>query len=198
MSLQVRTQTNEELAARLERVFDREGIPTEEQQSLATPFLEWLDGLLSEFGYDNAGDVLMFGVVAVLVIALAIVIWRVARQARWTRQSDGKAVERRRRAQELYASSREALAQGDIHLATRLALFALVVALGEGGELTFRAAWTDRELLERGRPKEAVLARLTSLVDELEPRLFGREPVREADLSRVDDEVRALAPEVAR
>ena len=62
-----------------------------------------------------------------------------------------------------------------------------MVGLGARGDVGFREAWTNRELLRRGRPKESARRLLEELVDELEGKEYGREEITTADLVRLED-----------
>ncbi len=91
-----------------------------------------------------------------------------------------------RRAQELRLRARSARAQGDLSLALRLTFFALVVGLGRRGDLDYRDAWTNRELLARGHPAADVSSLLGPLVDELDRKMFGSGETTEADVDRLE------------
>jgi len=75
--------------------------------------------------------------------------------------------------------------RGDFVLALRFYLFALVVGLGEHGDLEYRSSWTNRELIERGNPQPEIKLELTRLFDELDPLIFGRRGVGQADVERL-------------
>jgi hypothetical protein len=100
----------------------------------------------------------------------------------------------RERLRELAAAARAAGARGDLRLALRGYLHALLLALGGRGDLELNAAWTNRELLRRGRPSRAARALLEPLVRELEPKEFGRAAVGAADVERL---AALLAPHLA-
>ena len=67
-----------------------------------------------------------------------------------------------------------------------LLAFALVVGLGRRGNLEYRDAWTNRELLARGRPSTEVATLLSPLVDELDRKMFGRDETTAADVERLE------------
>lgn len=90
------------------------------------------------------------------------------------------------RAAAALAAARAARAAGDAREALRQYGLALVLALGAEHALEFRAAWTERELLRRGRPEPDARALVEGLLGELEAKRFGRAPVAEADLERLD------------
>ena len=91
-----------------------------------------------------------------------------------------------RRVRELLAEARAARARGDLRLALRLFFFALVVGLGRAGDLEYRDAWTNRELLQRGSPSPRVARSLEGLVRELDQKGFGRAPTVESDVNRLE------------
>lgn len=117
-------------------------------------------------------------VIAALVVAILLVALLVARRFR------GRARERvapaaasvTSRVAELRALAREAAARGDWIEALRLEFFALVVGLGERGDLEYRDAWTNRELLDRGEPRPEVSRALSPMVGRLDEHSFGRRP----------------------
>ena len=67
----------------------------------------------------------------------------------------------------------------------RLYFRALVLGLSERGELRYRDAWTNRELLELGAPRRDVLPLLLPLVPRLDAQSFGREPTTAEDVDRL-------------
>jgi hypothetical protein len=91
-----------------------------------------------------------------------------------------------RRIDELRARAQAARAAGDLVLALRLHFAALVIALGTRGDLEYRDAWTNRELLARGRPSEPVAALLAPLVEELDRKGFGGAPASEEDVETIE------------
>jgi hypothetical protein len=120
----------------------------------------------------------------------AVVIWRFVRATRRAARPDHgepRAASREARARELLRRARAARAAGDLRLALRLSFFALVIGLGERGDLRYRDSWTYRELLRRGKPARAVHEVLTGLVHDLEAKEFGRAQATEDDLRRVDE-----------
>jgi hypothetical protein len=155
--------------------------------------LQKLEKALSEFlgiGMDAAGKVLLVLVYALLFIAIVLVAWRVIRSVREARRatpSVGESVDpasvRRARVADLRARAQAAQAAGDNLLALRLFFTALVVGLGEVGDLEYRDAWTNRELLERGRPKPVVEKALAPIVTDLDRKSFGGEIATAADAS---------------
>jgi hypothetical protein len=95
---------------------------------------------------------------------------------------------------ELRARARAARERGDLRLALRLLFQALLLALGGRGDLEVRPAWTNRELLRRGKPSPRSLALLEGLVRELEPKEFGRAAISSADLERLEGELAQHLP----
>lgn len=82
--------------------------------------------------------------------------------------------------------AREARAKRAFADALRFYAWALVVGLSERGDLEYRDAWTNRELVERGRPRPEALRVLAPLVPELDAKSFGHEPALEADVERLE------------
>jgi len=99
----------------------------------------------------------------------------------------GDAIEVRRAASvaALRREARAAAARGDRLGALRLLFRALVLGLSERGELEYRDAWTNRELLERGSPRRDVAPLLAGLVPRLDAQSFGREPAEPADVEHL-------------
>lgn len=190
----------------LRSVMEREGIPREPEGPGA--FTRWL---ADKFGslFEGLGDSSDILVVVLGLLSLAFVIallvsavrGRGRRAGRW-RGADARAGEPpwavRLRVEELRARARAAERDGDLVLALRTHLFALVVGLGEVGDLEFRPTWTDRELLERGHPEPRVRDWLGGLLDELDPKTFGHQRVSVEDVRRLDGlSARVLSGELA-
>jgi hypothetical protein len=156
----------------------------------------------SEFfgiGLGSAGTVLLWLVFALLIVAVVLVGWFVGRSIRRrnraaasTTASTDPLVVRRARVAELRERASEAQLAGDHLLALRLWFTALVVGLGEVGDLDYRDGWTNRELLERGRPRPAVEAALAPLVGELDAKSFGGVPATAADATAMERLVDSL------
>ncbi len=151
-------------------------------ETLLGKFFTWLGELFSslmESGGAGGADVIEV-VVAILGAALVVwILWRVLmlRRSRGPALAQIQAEEvRARRVEELRSSAREAEQAGEWTRALRLHFFALVVALGERGEIDYRDAWTSRELLERGEPSKSVRVALAPLLSELDEHSFGRRP----------------------
>jgi hypothetical protein len=190
-------RTAEEVRAAVDEVYARPEFS--DDSSWFSELLEWLQGLFGEGSGEAAVD-LGWVVLWLLVVILAgLAGWAFVRLG--GRLPDGPA--RRgsatsrvsRRVSELLGRARKAREQGDLVLALRLTFFALVVGLGRRGDLEYRDAWTNRELLARGHPSADVSARLGPLVDELDLKMFGEEETTEGDLERLDELCRRwLAP----
>ena len=175
----------------LRAVMEREGIPREPSEPGA--LMRWL---ADEFGalFEGLGESSGFLIVTLIVLSLAFLAAIIfaavrGRAGRW-RARARRSVERseavRLRVEELRSRARSAEIAGDLVLALRTHLFALVVGLGEVGDLEFRPTWTDRELLERGNPEPRVKRWLGGLLDELDPKTFGQQVVTVDDVRRVD------------
>lgn len=181
----------ETVRAVLADVLAREGIPVGEQEpGWLARSLRWL---AERLGLDlSSADVsLVFAIIAA-TFALLCVFWlaRVKRRrvrgldARTPQAADGSPA--RARALALRQAALEAEARGELALALRLNLFALIVGLSEHGDLEYREAWTNRELVARGRPRPEVRDRLSDLLDDIDPKTFGRARTTPEDLRRVE------------
>lgn len=175
----------------LTSVMEREGIPREPAEPGA--LTQWLSDKFSSLfnGLEGSSDALIVLLIVLslaFVIALMVVMVR-GRAGRW-RARDSRSVEPseavRVRVAELRARARAAELDGDLVLALRTHLFALVVGLGEVGDLEFRPTWTDRELLQRGHPEPRVRQWLGGLLDDLDPKTFGHQRVGVEDVRRLD------------
>ena len=180
--------TEREVAAALEWVRSRPEFAERARSPLARA-LDWLSERLGGLALpESLGGALGTVVLAVILIALAasiaLLLRAAARRAREDAPEHGLAG-RRRRAAELRAEADRARGSGDLARALRLYLFALVVGLGRRGELEYRDAWTNRELLERGQPSAEVRAELGPLVRELDRKLFGGEPSTAEDVEHL-------------
>ncbi|MFO1009497.1 MAG: hypothetical protein U1F29_05485 [Planctomycetota bacterium] len=149
---------------------------------------EWFsDHFGFEFG-GGGGQVLvyvLYGLIALLLLWLLFTFVRRAALRRGAAE-EAPAAARARRVQELLARAREARAKGTFADALRFYAWALVVGLSERGDLEYRDAWTNRELVERGRPRPEALRVLAPLVPELDAKSFGHEPALEADVERLE------------
>lgn len=171
-----------------------------QRESLLERLIRWLAPRLDSSEVQSLGDVLLALLVAGAAVALALVLRRawLAFRAPAVLQEQSLAHEladARPRLAELAAAARAARARGELRLALRLHLHALLVALGGRGDLELNAAWTNRELLRRGKPSREARLLLEPLVRELEPKEFGRAPVDAADVERL---AALLGPHLAR
>ena len=179
----------EDIERALRRALDR----SEEESTWLGDFFDWLGEHL-----DLPEVSIPWGEVTVwlfVVALLAVLGWFLVQLF-----LGGRAVEEaaepdaaarlRDRLRELRAEAAAARDGGDLRLALRLYLFALVLGLGRKGDLVYRDAWTNRELLARGRPSNEVRALLEPLVNELEAKEFGRDEVRPEDVHELEELVR--------
>ncbi len=184
---------DEHIEAELERIlarpeFDNEAGPV-------AKFLEWLGELLPDMGegfFSGIADVMQWVLVVAVAVFLAYLVVGAVRAARdRAAAGTGRAGERGsaavlERVAALRRAADEARVAGDLVRALRLNFWALVVGLGRRGDLEYRDTWTNRELLERGAPREDVRALLGPLVDELDAKGFGHAPTSAADVDRIE------------
>jgi hypothetical protein len=164
------------------------------EPSVLSRFWDWLsDWLSSVFGISpaGAGQLILWVGCALLLAAAVFVLLQLWRAMQSARASDGATAldphaERRLRVGELLERARAASAAGELALALRLYFSALVIGLGERGDLEYRDSWTNRELLERGRPAPAALSLLKPLVPGLDRKSFGHEPTSPADVEALE------------
>lgn len=155
--------------------------------------VEFLEGLFPEGSIGSAAlaDLAQVFVWIVLVSVLCLAAWAVLRSLRSARTDAGSPAPedpraaRARRVAELRSQARAADERGDHVLALRLEFTALVVGLGERGDLEYRDAYTNRELLERGRPGREAQGLLAPIVPELDRKSFGGESATHADFVRL-------------
>ena len=192
--------TDAEIDAALERVLA--GPAFHEEASALARFFDQLVEWLS-FEGTVSGLKLLYWIVlsaaALLLVWLVVHGLRTAWRTRATSTISAAPEDPRARALALSRAAAEARRAGDLRLALRLYVSAVALGLGQRGEVEYRDAWTNRELLARGQPGPRALELLLPLVRELEPAEFGRAAVRESDvdrLERVCDEL--LAPGAAR
>ena len=185
--VQDRRPSDGEVEAALEKILKSSEFQRE--KSLLEEVFEWFGERMS-FEVSSGFARGLLWIVAVLLALLGIFLlvrfMPAGRRAR--RRSDeahsGPSVASR--LAQLRREAREARTAGDLRLALRKQFFALVLGLGTRGDLEFRAAWTNRELLRRGRPSPEIAALLEPLVVEFERKEFGNEPVDERDLDRLE------------
>lgn len=150
-------------------------------------FTDWLERTFQlELG--GAGDLL--ATVVYVLLAAAVIFLAVRLVMAWIRrrrETPEAALENARavRVAELLAAARAARASGDVVAALRLHFWALVIGLSERGDLEYRDAWTNRELVERGRPRPEVERLLAALVPGLDAKSFGHAPASDADVEEL-------------
>jgi hypothetical protein len=160
-------------------------------ESWLEQFVDWLRRTFS-IDVDGAGFATFLGWAAAAICAACLVsiVLRETRQRMdtWKRRTvaPSAAASVSRRVEELLEASRAARARGELALALRLAFFALVVGLARRGDLEYRDAWTNRELVERGAPPASVRGVLAPLVEALDRKGFGLEPTSEADVDALE------------
>jgi len=170
-----------------------------QRESLLERLIDWLAPHLGTDEVQAVGEVLQVLFLAAAITGVLLVLrraWLTFRAPGLEQEEAAEAGARdaRARVQELAAAARAARAGGDLRLALRLLFQALLFALGGRGDLELHAAWTNRELLRRGKPARATRALLEPLVRELEPKEFGSAPVDAADVERLEA---LLAPHLA-
>jgi hypothetical protein len=150
---------------------------------------DWLRRVLG-LGRGLLDSPLSWIVLALIGVALGVLLVRAFRYARrgTTETATGSASESRlQRVADLRRRAREAETAGDHAQALRSYFWALVVGLGERGELEYRDAWTNRELLERGAPRSDVERVLRPLVPELDRKTFGSAGANAEDVQRLSE-----------
>ena len=183
------TRTDAAIEAEMERVFERPEF--DDTPSMLDRLFDWIAGLLDvDIGSGVATDFLLIVLAALFLVVAILVGVHLTHALRAARSgADGAQVDpvarARARARELRAEARAAYAGGDRRSAVRFSFWALVVGLGARGELEFRDAWTNRELVRRGRPPQELGRLLESLVEEYEAKDFGLEPTTDADVERM-------------
>jgi hypothetical protein len=128
---------------------------------------------------------IVLGVVFVVVAWVVIRSLRVRRARTSSPTPESPAISRAQRVSALRSAARAADARGEHVLALRLEFTALVVGLGERGDLEYRESFTNRELLERGKPGRHAESLLRPLVPELDRKSFGGEAATHADFARL-------------
>lgn len=180
----------EAVRSALAEVLAREGIPMAEREpGWLVRFLRWLSDRLG-LDLSSADASLVLAIVA-SAFALLCVFWIARILRRRGRGRDrvprsGGETKARERALAIRREALAAEARGELALALRLHLFALVVGLGEHGDLEYRDAWTNRELVARGRPRPELRERLGVLLDDIDPKTFGHARTTPEDLRRVE------------
>lgn len=150
-------------------------------------FVEWLERTF-DFDLSGAGPLVVKAFyVLMAAAAIYLVVRLVVAWVRSRRATPEAALESARAARvaELLAAARAARANGDVVLALRLHFWALVIGLSERGDLEYRDAWTNRELVERGHPRPDVERILAALVPGLDAKSFGHAPASDADVEEL-------------
>jgi hypothetical protein len=183
--------TPEQVAEELRRIFA--GSEFRSESSLFGEMLGWLMERLSPRGVVDATEVAGWVLLGLFGLLLALAFVQLVRSGLLRSSGSGPAsasgaLDPLERIRALLLEAAAARGAGDLKRALRLYFFALLVGLGESGGLRYDDAWTNRELLRRGRPEPRVRELLEPLVGELEGKEFGREPVRDQDV----EELRAL------
>jgi hypothetical protein len=170
-----------------------------ERESLLERILEWLAPELSSDASGRIQQALVMLLVVGLGLALAALVrrsWQTFRAPAILAQEEARASsdDAQARARRLVDAARAARSAGDLRAALQLYFQALFLFLGGRGDLELNPAWTQRELLRRGRAARVVRERLEPLVSALEPKEFGRARVEARDVERLEAE---LAPFLA-
>jgi len=155
---------------------------------LLEEFFGWLGELFDVPVESVESGVQVLWIVLAVVAGAALAWFAVSvarsRAARRAAGATAELAEVARRVAELRAEARRAQEAGELTRALRLYFFALVVGLGELGELEYDDAWTNRELLLRGEPDAEIARRLGPLVGELDAHSFGGRPTEPAEVER--------------
>ncbi len=182
--------SREEVQATLEKVLAR-GEFHGARRSLVEELAGWLSERIDLNLAPGALEVVVWilvGVGLALLLVLFARLFAAGRMARRLRAAEeepsGPSVSERVAA--LREEARAARERGELSLALRKHFHALVLGLGGRGALEFHDAWTNRELLRRGRPTGDTLAILSPLVSELEAKEYGGEPTDDRDLDRLE------------
>ena len=162
-------------------------------QDRSSPLTELAEWIVEHLGFEAVGrtwEVGLWILVTVLALVVASMLARTVADA-LRRAGPGVPGEPSgapvaERVRELRLAADRARAAGEYRLALRHQLFALILGLGGRGDLEYRDGWTNRELLRRGRPSDAASRLLAPLVDELEAKEFGDEPVLVQDVERLE------------
>lgn len=164
-------------------------------QRAANAIKDWLielfPGLASSGNaFLEAARIFVWVVLITVVVLLVWVLVRSIQRLRTPAAASGEVAEdpvadRARRVARLRREARAAGARGDHVLALRLEFTALVVGLGERGDLQYRDAFTNRELLERGKPGPEAERVLRPIVPGLDRKSFGGEPADAGDFARL-------------
>ena len=191
-------QTNPKGAEEVERALDeilsrKANGETSLMEKLKNWFSEWFSWPdFSVEGSSGFWAALRDGVIILAFVVLIVFLVRLAvnklGEHFGDRGAKGKSqIPVQQRVAQLRLDAREARLAGKLRLSLQKQFFALVLGLGERGDLEFRDAWTNRELLALGSPSNEVQNVLAPLLIELEPKEFGREAVQDHDLNRLEE-----------
>jgi C4-dicarboxylate-specific signal transduction histidine kinase len=186
----------ERVRALVEEILARDEYANQAQQgSWIVDLLEWLGEFIdwqpTPAGVSLAMELARGSLIIVGIVALAWLLFLLARGLRSAAErpaeEDGAREVLVRRVAQLRAAALAAQQRGDRIEALRLYFFALVVGLGERGELRYREAWTPRELLARGALRPTLHAALAPLMADLDAHSFGRAPAGADDVRRYSE-----------
>jgi hypothetical protein len=154
---------------------------------LGHEFLKWLEDIfdLAPGGAGMLLQTLLYALLAIGFVLLLVALLRGALARAREPAAPGTAGLRAARVAELLAQARAADARGELAQALRFYFWALVVGLSERGDLEYRDAWTNRELVERGHPRPEVQRLLAALVPDLDAKSFGPMPATAADVEQL-------------
>jgi len=150
-------------------------------------FTDWLERTF-DLDIGGAGDLLVTLLYVLLAAAVVFLVVRLVMAWLRNRRATPEATlehARAARVAELLAAARAARANGDVVTSLRLHFWALVIGLSERGDLEYRDAWTNRELVERGHPRPEVARVLAPLVPGLDAKSFGHAPASDADVEEL-------------
>jgi len=192
----------EDVARALEEVLARGEL--RERTSLIEEFVRWLAERVHLSLAPGAAEVLLWSLVGLGSVLLVFLLARFLQAGRSVRSERDEDVESAGadvagRVEALFHEARAARERGELALALRRFLHALVLGLGGRGALEFREAWTNRELLAHGKPSADALAVLAPLVRELEAKEYGGRATTAEDVERLEALCeRFLAPRAPR
>jgi hypothetical protein len=176
--------SKERVAECVAEVLSRPGFPTEPGpiEETLEEIWQWVQSLLNDIGFGlpsggvwTAVEWLWGAIILLLVAFLAYWLRRRILEVQSGARGPVKGLSEQvvSRIGDLRRQAQDAEAQGDLTLALRLYFFALVIGLGQKGELEYNDAWTNRELLERGQTAADVAKNLKPLVGALNEHSFG-------------------------
>lgn len=167
-------------------------------------FPDWFDGFepaaaLARWLAENSAW--LFGSAAVVgALTIALLIWRALARFEGARRSadpgagDVSQAKVQQRFEDLCAAARAARERGDRRTALRMWFLAALVALSRRGDLEFREAWTNHELVDRGAHSAGLRERLAPIVDELDRLIYGGDAIEDAHLDRLERLCESVRP----